>query len=208
MTLPPALRSELARNYLRLAEKVGLDELVQLVPSSLPKRTQRGGKFFAGAAGKLVSDFATLFQDRIPADLAPEMLRTLLERLSPEAVDEAFQLVRPTSSLPSLVVALSKFACRLLPACRAETVSEDVANRLGTTLQGAHAWMVRPLLFASPPANRLGLIILEKEAEVACRERGNAGEMLQWFPDTGILGVLSVTPISRINKGCKKGLGR
>jgi len=188
--------------------------LVQLAPSKgLQRRRQRGGVAFSEATFKLtrdlISDFATLFIDRVPAELSREVMASLLERVAPDAVDEVFDGVSARSTAGVLITRLSKFACRVLPGCTEDTVSEEVARRLNTTTQGAHAWMLRPLLFASPITQRIAFSILESEGEIACRLEGNADEMLRWFPEEPFGIALLTRPLTfeprrRIEKGCKK----
>lgn len=168
----------------------------------LKSRTQRGGEAFRNEVGIVVADFATLFIDRVPEALAMEHIRTTLELISTEEIRESF----PTSSggIAGLIGALSAWACRLLPGCDEVNVSVEVATRLGTSVPGAHAWMIRPLLLTGGIPAEVGLRILEADAQLECETEGDAADMLKFYPE-GVSLFTGVNARARtaINRGCK-----
>ena len=194
----------------------------------LPSRTQRGGRSFkeTDAYAEVIADFATLFLDRVPEKLASEALvkvlegfgvpdseltrkltdaaaRKILKSLRGKLSDKLEEIVRDRGPI---ITRFSQTMCRLLPGCTADTVSEEIANRKGTTIQGAHAWMVRPLLFMSPGTATFGLEVLRIEARGACLEHGTA-DSLRAFYQTEILTTgkpLYADALEAINKGCRR----
>lgn len=76
---------------------------------------------------------------------------------------------------------ISRFLCRILPGCNEDTVSAEVARRLGTTLQGAHAFMLAPLITLDPVSYRA---VILTEAKFALAQRGSEGidAMLRFMP--------------------------
>lgn len=168
----------------------------------LKSRSQRGGEAFAQEAGEVIADFATLFIGRVPETLAREHIMNVLERLDARRIREEF----PTTSGGSvaLVGQLSAWACRLLPGCDEANVSVEVATQLGTSVPGAHAWMVRPLLLTGGIPAEVGVRILEADAAAECARAGNADEMLKFYPE-GISLFQGIRARARlaINKGCK-----
>lgn len=194
----------------------------------LPSRTQRGGRSFkeTDAYAEVIADFATLFVERVPEKLATEALvkvlegfgvpdsaltRTLTDAAAKKILrdlrgrlsDKLEQILRDRGPI---ITRFSQAMCRLLPGCSADTVSEEVANRKGTTIQGAHAWMVRPLLFISPGTATFGLEVLRIEARGACLEHGTADSLRQFY-QTEILTTgkpLYADALDAINKGCKE----
>lgn len=184
--------------------------MVQLQPSTrtLPKRTQRGGIDFEEEAGFLIADFATLFIERTP--LPPEaakVVAAVIEAFGPRALralEKAFKAqvgrafrqsvaTAPESVVGAVIEPLSRFLCRILPGCSADTISQEVANRKGTTIQGAHAWMLRPFLVGKAELTTLrptraplqagALFLLELDAKFSCSEHGSADEMMRWYPN-------------------------
>lgn len=86
------------------------------------------------------------------------------------------------------LAAVSEYLCGVWESvgafggCDQETISGEVAQRKGTTVQGAHAWMVR--FIALHPAGGIPTrLVLRSEARNACREQGAAGidEMARWY---------------------------
>lgn len=198
--------------------------MVALSPSS-PLRGRRGrpGRAFQDEAGIIFSDFGTLFIGNVPEPMQAPLTEAMIRGLSPAAI-KAFgktlgpgfrrELRRRASSAPEQVFGklfkpLSSFICKALPGCDAETVSEDVANKRNTTIQGAHAWMIRPLVLQGTglttrraPVAAAGLFLLQLDAKFSCIEHGNADEMFRFYP------VDAPYPGARkaIEKGCATGL--
>lgn len=200
--------------------------MVQLQPrKGLPPRTQRGGESFRGEAVDLIADFATLFLD---PQATPTESRHLIERTLEAFSDpvlEAFakrfnalvgrDLRRRVASAPEALVGqviqpISKFLCRIAPNCTAETISQEVANRKETTVQGAHAWMLRPFALGPSELSLRGtkaplaagaLWLLELDAKFSCAEHGNADEMLRFYP----VGAPYPGARKAIERGCSKG---
>ncbi len=196
--------------------------------ASLPSRTQRGGRDLkeTDAYAEVISDFSTLFVDRVPDALAAEAMRAvlanfgvpdspltraltdaaaklILRKLRGKLADKVEQLNRDRGPI---ITRLSGQLCRLLPGCDEATVSEEVAKRKGTTIQGAHAWMVRPLLFISPGTATFANEVLRIEARSACLEHGTADSLRAFF-QTEILTTgkpLYDDALTAINKGCKE----
>lgn len=168
----------------------------------LKSRSQRGGEAFRDEVGTAVANFATLFIDRVPTQLVQEHIRTVLERLDAEEIKDSFE--SSAASAP-LLGQLSAWACRLFPGCDEVNVSVEVATRLGTSVPGAHAWMVRPLLLTGALPAEIAVRILEADAQAECASVGNADEMLKFYPE-GVFLLSGVNARARaaINKGCKK----
>ena len=194
----------------------------------LPSRTQRGGRSFkeTDAYAEVIADYATLFIDRVPERLASEALvkvlegfgvpdsaltrkltdlaaRKILQQLKGKLSDKLEQMLKDRGPI---ITRFSQAMCRLLPGCTADTVSQEVADRKGTTIQGAHAWMVRPLLFISPGTATFGLEVLRIEAKYACLEHGTA-DSLRAFYQAEILTTgkpLYADALEAINKGCRR----
>lgn len=183
--------------------------MVQLAPfrpggstGRLKSRTQRGGEAFRDEVGTVITDFATLFIDRVPDPLVREHVMNVLERASTETIRTSF----PTSSggVAPLIGQLSHWACRLLPACDEVNVSVEVAARLGTSVPGAHAWMVRPLLLTGGIPAEVAIKILEADASAECGVAGNANEMLKFYPEGLSLSTgTNARARAAINRGCK-----
>jgi len=194
----------------------------------LPKRTQRGGRDFkdTDAYAEVISEYATLFLDRVPEALASEAIRTILEafgvpdsplikRLTDAAAanileklrgrlgDKVEQIVRDRGPI---ITKLSGDLCRLLPGCNSETVSAEVAKRLDTTIQGAHAWLVRPLLFSPGPATNFALEVLRIEARFACLEHGSASSLRRFYEGKALVTGKPMfgDALDAINRGCKE----
>jgi len=51
-----------------------------------------------------------------------------------------------TAIIAGLLPQASETICRILPSCDAGTISDEIAERLGTTPQGAHLWLLSPFL--------------------------------------------------------------
>lgn len=199
--------------------------MVTLQPrKGLPRRTQRGGVSFADEAGDLIADFASLFIDeRVSSPAMRHLIKAAIEAFS-DPVLEAFakkfnaqvgrDLRRSVKTAPEelvgkVIAPISAFLCKLAPQCTAETISQEVANRKNTTVQGAHAWMLRPFALGPSELSLRGtkaplaagaLWLLELDAKFSCAEHGDADEMLRFYP-TG-----APYPGARaaINRGCKK----
>jgi len=196
--------------------------------STLPSRTQRGGRDLkeTDAFAEVIADYATLFVDRVPDELASEALRAVLAavgvpdspltRALTDAVSKAIlrdlkgkladKLEDIIRDRGPIITRLSSNLCRILPGCTAETVSAEVAKRKDTTIQGAHAWMVRPLLFLSPGTAAFATEVLRVEARGACLEHGTADSMRAFYQTT-ILTTgkpLYADALDAINKGCKE----
>lgn len=203
--------------------------MVQLSPSSgLPRRTQRGGVSFVegDAFTEIISDYATLFLDRVPQELSAQAIRVVIEafgvpdnpvtraltdavsreilrRLRTRLGDTLEKILRDRGPI---ITKMSQTLCRVLPGCNADTVSQEVADRKNTTLQGAHAWMVRPLLFQKGPVREFALEVLRVEARSACLEHGTADSLRAFFQAQALLvsrpqdgGALKA-----IDRGCRK----
>lgn len=169
----------------------------------LKSRTQRGGEAFRNEVGTVVADFATLFIDRVPPPLTNRHIRTVLELTSTEEIRDSF----PTSSggIAPLLGQLSAWVCRLMPACDEVNVSVEVATRLGTSIPGAHAWMIRPLLLTGGIPAEVGIRILEADARSECETAGDAGEMLKFYPEgVSLFTGINARARAAINRGCKK----
>jgi len=54
-----------------------------------------------------------------------------------------------TAILANFLPQLSAQTCDILPECDEKTVSDEIAKRLNTTVQGAHLWLLSPFLAAS-----------------------------------------------------------
>lgn len=202
--------------------------MVQLQPRSrtLPKRTQRGGIAFSEEAGFLIADFATLFIERTPLPAeAAKVVAAVIEAFGPlalTALEKAFRAqvgrafrksvaTAPEALVGKVIEPLSRHLCKILPGCTADTISQEVANRKDTTVQGAHAWMLRPFLLSGAELTSLrpsraplqagALFLLELDAKFSCAQHGDAKEMLRWFPNS------SQYPgaIAAIERGCEKG---
>lgn len=172
----------------------------------------------------MLADFATLFVDRTEKPVeAAQVVRAVLEGFGPRALEElerAFLAQVKRSALRNVATApeeligkviepISRHLCRLLPGCDADTISQEVANRKDTTIQGAHAWMLRPFLLgraeitlrgAKAPLQAGALFLLELDAKFSCAERGNADEMLRWY----VNGKNYPGAVKAIEKGCAK----
>lgn len=191
---------------------------------TLPRRTQRGGVAFIEEAGFLIADFSTIFIDRTEnRAAAAQVVQAVIEAFGPTALtalEKAFRsqvgrafranvLTAPETLIGKVIEPLSRYLCKILPGCDADTISEEVATRKGTTTQGAHAWMVRPFLLGNTQLSLRGtaaplqagaLFILELDAKFSCSEHGDAKEMLRWFPNpTQYPGA-----VEAINRGCAK----
>lgn len=198
--------------------------MVQLLsPRTLPKRTQRGGKDFAEEAGFVISEVATLFIDRAGTGGEQALLERVIAALSPAVLD-AFgkqferavgKLLRqrvataPEELIGQIIAPISRFLCKLSPGCTADTISEEVANRKGTTVNGAHAWMLRPFLLGPSEVTLRGtkaplaagaLYLLELDAKFSCAEHGDAEEMLRFYP----IGKPYPGARAAIERGCAK----
>lgn len=181
--------------------------MVTLSPSAkFGKLGQRGGKAYQQEAGLLIADFATLFIDRtqsaaeeahvvarVLAGFDPAALREFELGLSPEFRRSIRRDVRtaPQRLVGQVIEPISRYLCRMLPGCTADTISQEVANRKATTVQGAHAWMLRPFLLAGTglttrraPLAAGALYLLELDGKFSCAEHGNADEMLRFYPDS------------------------
>lgn len=194
----------------------------------LPKRTQRGGREFnvTDAHAEIISEYATLFIDRVPEALVSEAIRVVIEafgvpdsplltRLTDATAknilkairsrlgDKVEELVRDRAPI---ITKLSGDLCRILPGCNSETVSAEVAKRLDTTIEGAHAWLVRPLLFSPGPATNFALEVLRIEARSACLQRGTADDLRQFYRGTAFLtgAPMFGDALDAINRGCKE----
>lgn len=194
----------------------------------LPKRTQRGGRDFkdTDAYAEIISEYATLFLDRVPEALASEAIRTVLEafgvpdsplrqKLTDAAArnilkairaklgDKVEQLVRDRGPI---ITKLSGEICRILPGCDSETVSAEVAKRLDTTIEGAHAWLVRPLLFSPGPLTNFALEVLRIEARSACIQRATADDLRRFYKGKALLtgAPMFGDALDAINSGCKE----
>lgn len=82
---------------------------------------------------------------------------------------------------------LSRFLCRIIPNCSAETISAEIAERLNTTTQGAHMWMIGPYLNLgglSIPLRKAAEAFTRFEVRNALAEHGPSGldEMLRFIP--------------------------
>lgn len=195
---------------------------------TLPSRTQRGGKSLreTDAFLEVVADFATLFIDRVPEKLASQALRAVLVELGvPDSplvralTDRTAKLIlrdlkgRLADKIEDIIrdrgpiiTRLSSQLCRILPGCDAETVSAEIAERKNTTIEGAHAWLVRPLLFISPSTAAFANEVLRIEARASCLNHGTADAMRVWFR-AEILTTgkpLYADALEAINKGCKE----
>lgn len=174
----------------------------------------------------MIADFATIFIDRVPEALASQALRAVLAEvgvpdspltraltdraakailrdLKGKLADKLEDILRDRGPI---ITRLSSQLCRLLPGCNAETVSAEIADRKGTTIEGAHAWLVRPLLFFSPGTAAFAVEVLRIEARASCLNHGTADEMRRWF-QTEILTTgkpLYKDALDAINKGCKE----
>lgn len=191
---------------------------------TLPRRTQRGGVAFIEEAGFLIADFATLFIDRTEsAAAAAQVVEAVIEAFGPMALtvlEKAFKaqigraLRRSVATAPEELIGkviepLSRHLCKVLPGCTADTISEEVADRKDTTVQGAHAWMLRPFLLgraevtvrgAKAPLQAGALFLLELDAKFSCAEHGDAKEMLRWYPNSGQY----PGAVAAIERGCAK----
>ena len=69
-----------------------------------------------------------------------------------KAVDESPEKAPSGSKdlTEQIVPVISRFVCTLLQ-CQEDTVSEEVARALGTSIPGAHAFLAMPLFVLSPP---------------------------------------------------------
>lgn len=195
---------------------------------ALPRRTQRGGIAFIEEAGFLIADFATLFIDRTEnrADAA-RVVEAVIAAFGPTALSALEKAIRaqtlrairqsvataPEAAVGRVIEPLSRFLCKILPGCDADTISEEVAKRKDTTVQGAHAWMLRPFLLgkaevtvrgAKAPLQAGALWLLELDAKFSCAEHGDASEMLRWYPVSGQY----PGAVKAIERGCAKAPGR
>lgn len=183
--------------------------MVSLVPfkpgrstGRLKSLSQRGGEAFSEETGEIIADYATLFIDRVPEPLVKEHIMNVLDRLDARKIRETF----PTSSgaIIPIVGQLSAWACRLLPGCDEANVSIEVATRLGTSVPGAHAWMVRPLLLTGGVPAEVAVRILEADAFLECQSVGNADAMLKFYPEgLSLFQGVRARARSAINRGCK-----
>lgn len=200
--------------------------MVQLRASKgLPKRTQRGGKAFRDEAGRLIADVATIFIDPpvTPLEIAHNIER-VLEALSPELLDVfSKQFVKQVGrdirrsigsqvegAVGDVIEPISRYLCKLAPQCTSDTISAEVAKRKGTTIQGAHAWMLTHFLLGDAPLQLRGgkaplqagsLWLLELDAKFSCIEHGDADEMLRFYPK----GAPYPGARDAIIKGCARG---
>lgn len=183
---------------------------------SLVSRAQGGRSFTGGPPVGVVANYATLFIDRVPDELTEEHMKRVIEGLRGVGA-EALARVSPAASSAASIGVLSRVACRLLPGCDEDTVSAEVAKRLGTTVEGAHAWMIRPFIVGQlgriSPTRNVGLRILAASAEAACAESGSAAELRRWYTSAPTVGskveqrLLSKQYLRAnraINKGCKE----
>ncbi len=219
-------------SWRRWAGREGPGELVQLRPAKgLPKRSQRGGKDFTveDAYTEVVSEYATLFLDRVPEAAAAEAVRRVLAvfgvpdneltRMLSDAVTRRIlrdirgslpksveELVKRTAPL---ITRLSQTICRIIPGCTADTVSQEVADRKGTTIQGAHAWMVRPIIMTGSPKSPpviFAMEVLRVEAAFACRQHGTANSLREFYTGREVLTgePMFGDALRAINRGCKE----
>jgi len=82
--------------------------------------------------------------------------------------------------------AVSEAFCALIPDCTSGTVSAEVAKRANTTIQGAHALMLAPLLALLPVAeDSVVWTIVVSEATEGFRLQGPRGvtEVLRFIPE-------------------------
>ena len=194
----------------------------------LPPRTQRGGRDFkeTDAYAEVIADYATLFIDEVPEKLVAGVLRdiigafgvpdsplnrkltdafskAILRDLKEKLGDKLGTIIRDRGPI---ITRLSEQLCRLLPGCNSDTVSAEVAKRKGTTIQGAHAWMVRPLLFIRGGPATFALEVLRVEARFSCIQHGDANEMRRFFQTEALLtGAPSFGDALRaIDRGCPR----
>ena len=198
---------------------------------TLGPRTQRGGRAFVEADewAHVVSEYATLFLDRVPEAMAQQLLQEVITQFGAPDSELTRRLTDATAkaimrkirgSLPKtveelvakagpLITRLSQVLVRTIPGATEETVSAEVAKRLDTTIQGAHAWMVRPILAgqgSKTGPGRFALEVLRVEAAYACREHGTADSLRVWYRRKALLtGAPSYgDALAAINKGCRR----
>lgn len=178
------------------------------------------------AHAAIISEYATLFIDRVPEALVSEAIRVVIEafgvpdsplltRLTDATAKNILKAIRSklgdkvedlVRDRGPIITKLSGDLCRILPGCNSETVSAEVAKRLDTTVEGAHAWLVRPLLFSPGPATNFALEVLRIEARSACIQRGTADDLRQFYRGTAFLTGAPVfgDALDAINRGCKE----
>ena len=176
-----------------------------------------------------MSDYATLFIDRIPQEMVSQLLNEVItqfgapdseltRRLTDATAKAIIRQVRgalpkTTEALVAkagpIITRLSQVLVRTIPGATEETVSAEVAKRLDTTIQGAHAWMVRPILAgqgSKTGPGRFALEVLRVEAAYACREHGTADSLRVWYQRKALVtGAPSYgDALAAINKGCRR----
>lgn len=197
-------------------------------PGSLPKRTQRGGRDFkeTDAYAEVIAEYATLFLDRVPEALAADAIRVVLEafgvpdskvveKLTDAAARNIIRAIKGklgdkleqiAKDRGPIITKLSGTLCRIIPGCDSETVSAEVAKRLDTSIEGAHAWLVRPLLFSKGPVAEFALEVLRIEARSACLQRGTADDLRRFYEGKALIGGAPMfgDALRAINRGCKE----
>lgn len=177
----------------------------------------------------IIADYATLFLDKVPEAGAQAAVQRVLEafglpdnpvtRELSDAVAKALlrrlrkQLPQDVASLiveiGPLITKLSQTLARVIPGVTADTISQEIANRKGTTIQGAHAWMVRPIFLTNSPTSppvRFALEVLRVEAAFACHEHGTADSLRVFYKGRALLtgAPMFGDALRAIDKGCRR----
>lgn len=185
---------------------------ILVTSQSLPKRTQRGGKDFDRPL-EFINEYALLFIDEAAPEQANQVAAELARKINrmPDDIRDLPARINRLTPIGKIIGPISEFLCRTWQAsgiaggCTETTISAEIAKRKNTTVQGAHAWMIRPLLFGPPLAQRAANFVLETEAEFACQERGPDGinEMIRFLQNP--LFKPERNKLEKIQRRCRNG---